>query len=214
MKTTLDFGILSFVSLFTMVNPVGVLPVYLSMTAGLTPQQVRRTALKAIITALLILLGFKFTGEIIFDFFSISVNSLRIVGGIIFFVMGYEMLQARLSRTKIEEEDVHAYVNDIALTPLAIPVICGPGAITSVIILSEDAETISQHGALLVAILAVMGLTYAALLGAERIMGRLGDNGTKVLMRLMGLIVMSIAVEFFFAGLKPIIRDIYLFTIQ
>lgn len=214
MNTTLDFGILSFISLFTMVNPVGVLPVYLSMTAGLTPQQVRRTALKAIITALLILLGFKFTGEIIFDFFSISVNSLRIVGGIIFFVMGYEMLQARLSRTKIEAESVHAYVNDIALTPLAIPVICGPGAITSVIILSEDAETISQHGALLVAILAVMGLTYAALLGAERIMGRLGDNGTKVLMRLMGLIVMSIAVEFFFAGLKPIIRDIYLFTIQ
>lgn len=213
MKTTLDFGILSFVSLFTMVNPVGVLPVYLSMTAGLTPPQIRRTALKAVITALLILLGFKFTGEIIFDFFSISVNSLRIVGGVIFFIMGYEMLQARLSRTKIEAESVHAYVNDIALTPLAIPVICGPGAITSVIILSESADSLSQHGALLVAIGVVMGITYAALLGAERIMGRMGENGTKVMMRLMGLIVMTIAVEFFFAGLKPIIRDIYLFTI-
>lgn len=213
MKTTLDFGILSFVSLFTMVNPVGVLPVYLSMTAGLTPPQIRRTALKAVITALLILLGFKFTGEIIFDFFSISVNSLRIVGGVIFFIMGYEMLQARLSRTKIEAESVHAYVNDIALTPLAIPVICGPGAITSVIILSESADNLSQHGALLVAIGVVMGITYAALLGAERIMGRMGENGTKVMMRLMGLIVMTIAVEFFFAGLKPIIRDIYLFTI-
>lgn len=93
-----EFFLLSFISMFTMVNPIGVVPVYAAMTAKLSPQESHRVARRAVLTALFILLAFALTGQWIFRFFSISANSLRVVGGVIFFFMGYEMLQARLTR--------------------------------------------------------------------------------------------------------------------
>jgi multiple antibiotic resistance protein len=204
----LNFALLSFVSLFTMVNPIGVIPVYTAMTANLSPQESRKVAFKAVFTAFLILLIFALTGEFIFKFFGISVNSLRIVGGIIFLIMGYELLQARLTRTQYDDETVHEYMSDISVTPLGIPVICGPGAIASSIILMNQASTIEEKGAVIGAIAAIMGLTHLLLLGSKRVMRVIGDNGNKVMMRLMGLIVMVIAVEFFFSGLRPILREI------
>ena len=105
-----EFALLSFISLFTMVNPIGVIPVYTAMTAKLSPQESHRVARKASLTALFILLAFALTGQWIFRFFSISTNSLRVVGGVIFFLMGYEMLQARLSRTQFDDETTHAVV--------------------------------------------------------------------------------------------------------
>ncbi|MCB9453535.1 MAG: NAAT family transporter [Anaerolineaceae bacterium] len=210
MNDPLNFGLLAFASLFTMINPLGVVPVYVSMTASLTKEQARRTALKATVTALAILVVFTLTGQLIFQFFSISVNSLRVVGGVIFFIMGYDMLQARLSRTKHDDEPSQTYVEDIAVTPLAIPMICGPGAITSVIVFAGDAVTVAHQAVLFVVMAGVMVMTYAALRGSQRIMDVIGENGNRVLMRLMGLIVMAIAVEFFFGGLKPILRDIFM----
>lgn len=124
-----EFGLLCFTTLFTMINPVGVMPLYVSMTNGLTSNQSRKVALKATITAGIILLIFAFTGRFLFNFFSISVHSLRVVGGVIFFFMGYEMLNARLSHTKHDDETHIDYANDMAITPLGIPMICGPGAI-------------------------------------------------------------------------------------
>ena len=123
----LEFALLSFVSMFTMVNPVGVIPVYTAMTSKLSPHESHRVARKATLTAFAILLTFALTGQFIFRFFSISINSLRVVGGVIFFIMGYEMLQAHLSRTQFDDEETHEYVNDISITPLGIPIICGPG---------------------------------------------------------------------------------------
>ena len=124
--------------------------------------------------------------------------------------MGWDMLQARLGSIKHtgDEDKIDAYVDDISITPLAIPMICGPGAITNAIILMEDAATIYQKGVLISVIAFVLFLTYLILVGASKITGKLGETGNKVMMRLMGLIVMVIAVEFFFSGLKPIILDI------
>ena len=204
----LNFALLSFVSLFTMVNPIGEIPVYTAMTSNLSPQESRKVAFKAVITAFLILLIFALTGEFIFKFFGISVNSLRVVGGIIFLIMGYELLQARLTRTQYDDETVHEYMSDISVTPLGIPVICGPGAIASAIILMNQAATLEQKGAVIGAIATIMGLTHLLLLGSKQVMKVIGDNGNKVMMRLMGLIVMVIAVEFFFSGLRPILREI------
>jgi multiple antibiotic resistance protein len=204
----LEFALLSFTSLFTMVNPLGVVPIYVSMTGTLDPDQTRATARKAVITALLLLLSFAVTGQLIFSFFGISVNSLRIVGGVIFFIIGFDMLQARLSRTKHDTEAVSEYVTDIAITPLAIPMICGPGAIATVIVLASDASSPPLLLILFLVVLAVMGLTYVMLRSGDRIIKVLGDSGNKVMLRLMGLIVMVIAVEFFFGGLEPILQDI------
>lgn len=207
-KQALEFGLLSFVSLFTMVNPLGVIPVYVTMTSDLSAAESRRVALKASVFATLLLVGFALTGRFIFDFFNISIDSLRIVGGIIFFIIGYEMLQARLTRTKFDRTEPAEYAEDIAITPLGIPMLCGPGAITSVILLMNESHTIGSKLALLTAVLLVMGLTHIFLLSAQQLTRLVGESAKKVMMRVMGLIVMMIAVEFFFNGIKPILKDI------
>ena len=203
-------AILIFTSFFTIINPLGTMPIFMSMTSSLSKTHRKQTAKKATIVAFLTVIAFAFSGQILFNFFGISVNSFRIVGGIIFFMMGWDMLQARLGNFKhTEDEDqIDAYVEDISVTPLAIPMICGPGAITNAIILMEAAPKISQKIVLISVIAFVLLLTYLILVGASKITEKLGATGNKVMMRLMGLIVMVIAVEFFFSGLKPILLGI------
>lgn len=204
------FALIIFTSFFTLINPLGTMPIFMSMTSTLSDKRRKQTAKKATIVAFATILAFAFSGQLLFEFFGISVNSFRIVGGVIFFAMGWDMLQARLGKIKHtdDESKLDAYVDDIAITPLAIPMICGPGAITNAIILMEDAQDISQKAVLIVMITLVLWLTYLILIGASKITHKLGETGNKVMMRLMGLIVMVIAVEFFFSGLKPIILDI------
>jgi multiple antibiotic resistance protein len=122
--------------------------------------------------------------------------------------MGMDMLQARIGTVKIKDSEVKTYVNDISVTPLAIPMICGPGAITNSIVLMEDASTFTRKIVLFGTILLVLLITYIIFYSSSRIIKILGQTGINVMMRLMGLIVMVIAVEFFFSGLKPIILDI------
>lgn len=204
------FALLVFTSFFTLINPLGTMPIFMSMTTTLSKQRRKQTAKKATLIAFLAIIVFAFSGQILFKFFGISVNSFRIVGGVIFFAMGWDMLQARLGHIKHtdDEDKIDAYVEDISVTPLAIPMICGPGAITNAIILMEDAADISQKVVLVTVIALVLLLTYLILIGAGKITDKLGETGNRVMMRLMGLIVMVIAVEFFFSGLKPIIFGI------
>jgi len=201
------FALLVFTSFFTLINPLGTMPIFMTMTATLSKQRRKQTAKKATIIAFLTIVAFAFSGHILFDFFGISVNSFRIVGGVIFFTMGWDMLQARLGHIKHtdDEEQIDAYVDDVSVTPLAIPMICGPGAITNAIILMQDAHKYPQKITLIAVIALVLFITYLILIGASKITDKLGVTGNKVMMRLMGLIVMVIAVEFFFSGLKPIV---------
>jgi multiple antibiotic resistance protein len=208
MDKLLEFGLLAFASLFTLVNPLGVIPVFTTMTAEMSPEDAKSVAYRAVIVALSTMILFALSGKFIFDFFNISINGLRIVGGILFFMAGYDMLQARLIRTKSEGQSIKEFGHDIAITPLGIPLICGPGAITASIVLMNDAVLVSQKIFLFIAMILVMSVTLFFLLGARKVMNFLGENGNKVLMRIMGLIVMVIAVEFMFSGLKPIVRDI------
>ena len=205
---TVRFFLLALVTLATMVNPIAVLPLYLSLTAGLPPGAARGVARRAVATALAVLVVFALAGQLVFRLFGVSVDSLRVVGGVIFFIMGYEMLQARLSRTRHDEEHPAEYAADVALTPLGIPLIAGPGAITSVVLLWADAADAGRKVAVLAAVALVLAATLAALLGAERLQARLGPGFAKVQLRIMGLITMMIAVEFFFGGLKPIVRQL------
>lgn len=210
MDSYYTFAILVFTSFFTLINPLGTMPIFMSMTKSLSIKQRNYTAKKASIVAFFTILAFAFSGQILFKFFGISVNSFRIVGGVIFFAMGWDMLQARLGSIKHTEDEnkIDAYVDDISITPLAIPMICGPGAITNAIILMEGSETIIKKAILISVIFLVLLITYLILVGSSRITDKLGETGNKVMMRLMGLIVMVIAVEFFFSGLKPIILSI------
>lgn len=208
MSDIIAFGILSFTSFFTLINPFGTMPIFMTMTADLDQSHRTKTAKKASIVAFITIIIFAFSGQLLFNFFGISVNSFRIVGGVIFFLMGMDMLQARLGKVKLKDSEIKTYVNDISVTPLAIPMICGPGALTNAIVMMEDATTIEMKAILICAIFAVLLLTYLILYSSSKIIKILGETGVNVMMRLMGLIVMVIAVEFFFSGLKPIILDI------
>ena len=208
MQNLLTEFLLYFTSFFTLINPLGTMPVFLSMTSGLNERERAQTARKAVIVATITMLAFAFTGQMLFRFFGISIDSLRVVGGILFFAMGYDMLQARITRVKITDSEIEGYVNDISITPLAIPMLCGPGAITNAIVLMEDAHGTTSVLVLVASILVIGVVTLLVLLGASRITKFLGDTGNKVMMRLMGLIVMVIAVEFFLAGIRPFIDSV------
>ncbi len=181
------------------------MPIFMTMTSELDVKHRTATAKKASIIGFITIIMFALSGQLLFNFFGISVNSFRIVGGVIFFIMGMDMLQARLGKVKIIESEMKSYVSDISITPLAIPMICGPGAITNAIVLMEDASTFERKLILFAAIFVVMLITYLILYSSSRIIKLMGQTGINVMMRLMGLIMMVIAVEFFFSGLKPII---------
>jgi multiple antibiotic resistance protein len=187
-------------------NPLGIMPVYLTMTASLTKRERNKTAIKAVITATVTLIMFSFLGKYLFDFFGISVSGLKVVGGIIFFFVGYDMLNARLSRIKISEDEVEEYVDDISITPLGIPMIAGPGAITNAIVIMGDAHNITSKVLVVVSIVIVALVVLFTLLGASGIIKFIGDRGIKIMTKLMGLIVMVIAVEFFFSGITPYVQ--------
>lgn len=209
MDETLSFALLSLTSFFTLINPLGSMPIFMSMTADLSEIERRKTAKKASIVAFFTLLAFALTGQLLFKFFGISANSFRVVGGVIFFIMGMDMLKARIGQVKIKDDEVKKYVKDISITPLAIPMICGPGAITNAIVLMEDATSFVKKIILFLSISIIILLTYLTLYSATKLMKMMGETGINLMMRIMGLIVMVIAVEFFFSGLKPILLDIF-----
>ncbi len=200
--------LLYFTSFFTLMNPMGIMPVFLTMTSELSKKERRKTAIKATVTATLVLIAFAFLGEYLFSFFGISVSGLQVVGGVLFFIMGYDMLNARLSPLKITPEEVDRYVDDISITPLGIPMIAGPGAITNAIILMGESKSFADSSLVIGSIVLVAIVLMLVLLGAVGITKLLGEKGNKIMMKLMGLIVMVIAVEFFFAGITPYIQAI------
>lgn len=207
MERLFQFSLLAFTSLFTMVTPFGVIPLFTTITSKMPTNEVRKIAFKGVLTAFIIMVVIALAGNFIFDFFHISINGLKIVGGILFFMSGYDMVQAKLSRLKEEGQSFSEFVNDFAITPLGIPIICGPGSITVTIVLYNDARGLTEKLILFAVIVVVLLITYALLVGSKKLLSFLGDNGNKVLMRIMGLIVMVIAVELMFAGLKPIVQD-------
>ncbi len=204
----LDFALLTFTSLFTVINPISIIPAYLALTEDNTMEESRMIALRATLVAFTVLLLFAIGGNLIFAFFNISLPALKIVGGIIFFMVGYDMLQARISKTKVSPNEKVKDEGDIALTPLGIPLISGPGSITAVVVFMKESTIMEKRLLLLFSILLVMTITYLILFGARQILRFIGTNGNKLLLRIMGLIVMVIAVEFFFSGLRPLVRDI------
>ncbi len=211
MQDLIPLFLLYFASFFTLINPLGSMPVFLAMTGNLSPKGKRTVAFRAVLTALIILVVFAFAGHMLFRFFGISADGFRVVGGIIFFLMGYDMLNAKLSsfkQVKKEGSTTDTEGEDIAITPLGIPMIAGPGTITNAIVLMEDAPDIPAKMVLLFTILFVLFLTYTIYAGGASITRFLGDMGNKLLMKIMGLILMVVAVEFFFAGLGPILRRI------
>ena len=208
METIIPFALLCFTSFFTLTNPLGTMPVFLTMTNGLSEDERKHIIRRATIVSFIILIAFTLCGQFLFKFFGISTNGFRIAAGFIILKIGYDMLQARYSSAKLNQEEIKAYVNDISITPLSIPMLCGPGAIANGIILMSDASTWELKTTLITMIAVVYVLSYIVLRLSTRLVKLIGETGNNVMMRLMGLILMVIAVECFVGGLKPILIDI------
>lgn len=208
MDSLFPFALLCFTSFFTLINPLGTMPVFLSMTAGMSNEERKRIITKATLVAFLIMILFTVFGRFLFQFFGLSTNGFRIAGGIIILKIGYDMLQARYTHIKINEKELEHVENDISVTPLAIPMLCGPGAIANGIVLMEDAQDWVKKCTLMGVLALVFFITYFILRTSTKLVKLMGETGNNVMMRLMGLILMVIAVECFVSGAKPILIDI------
>ena len=121
MDTIIPYALLCFTSFFTLTNPLGTMPVFLTMTNGLSDDERKHIIKRATIVSFVILVAFTLCGQFLFKFFGISTNGFRIAAGIIILKIGYDMLQARYSSAKLKEDEIKAYVNDISITPLSNP---------------------------------------------------------------------------------------------
>lgn len=202
------FIFICFTSFFTLTNPLGTMPVFLTMTAGMDEAERASVVKRATIFSFCTLITFTLLGQFLFSFFGISTNGFRIAAGIIILKVGYDMLQARFTNTKLKDEEIKAYARDISITPLSIPLLCGPGAIANGIMLMDSATTITLKSILVGMIAFIYVITYFILRYSTRLVKVIGETGNNVMMRLMGLLLMVIAVECFVAGFRPIIISI------
>ena len=202
----MDHYLIYVASLFSMINPLGVVPMYISLTENLGRKQKRNVVFKATLTAFVTLTLFALAGQYIFAFFGVSTGALQMVGGVVFFIMGWEMLRGKTVPRKLDDETDDEFGDDIAITPIGIPMITGPGVITMVIMYMRSTESFSQKSTIVLAIFTACFLTAAILFCGRYILGLLGPAISKIMMRIMGLIVMGIAFEFFFAGLKQFVK--------
>ena len=208
METVFPFALLCFTSLFTITSPLSTMPVFLTMTQSLDEKERRAVAIRATLVACCALLLFVLAGQFLFKFFGISTNGFRIVGGIIIFRIGFDMLQAKYTPMNLRKEEIKEYANDVSVAPLGIPLLCGPGAIAKAIVLMQEAHSCEMKTALIVALVLVYGVTFCLLRWAGQLVKFIGETGNNVMMRLMGLILMVIAVECFVSGARPILTEI------
>jgi multiple antibiotic resistance protein len=206
----LTFAMTAFSAVFSVVDPPGVVPVYIAMTAADSKEHKRRTALRASITMTLALCIFAASGEYILRFFGISIGSFRIAGGVLLLLLSIDMLRAQPSRqrTTPEEEAEGLEKPDVSVFPLAIPMLSGPGAFATVMMLMTRAHTIAQRGMVMIAIAANGALVFGVLLGATYAERRLGKTGMNVLQRVMGLLLAAIAVQFVVDGARDVLPHV------
>lgn len=196
------------ISLFAIVNPIGAIPIYISLTDEYRPEDRARIVRITPVAVVAILLVTLISGEFILRFFGISVDSFRVGGGILLLLMSISMLQARTSRTAhtSDEAEETADRETIAVVPLAIPLLSGPGAISTVIVYAYKAKGISAYLITSAGILLIGLAIYLSLLAAPYIAKKLGRTGINIITRIMGLILAAIAVEFITTGLKNIFQ--------
>ena len=207
-NTEIQFLVLCLSTMFTLVNPLGITPIFVVMTERFSKTDRVQIAKKGIITGTIILVVFTFLGSIIFNLYGITIEAFQIMGGILFFRSGLRMLEAQVGRsrsTESEREEIKD-ADEIAISPIGVPLITGPGAITGVMLLSGQTPSNYSIGTLLIAVLITMTVFYYILRAGDGLGKRIGVTGMRVIQRIMGLILMVIAVQFVINGIETIIN--------
>jgi multiple antibiotic resistance protein len=191
-------------AMISVLNPLGAIPIFLSMTKTATKKDIKSIAQNCALTVFITLTISLFIGENILAFFSISISSFKVGGGILIGIMGLSMLKAERAPTKMNDEEAtdKNMQKELGVVPLAIPLLSGPGAISSCIIYAEKVQGVAIWGALIFSLLIISFIIFLILLNSRLIKKTLGSIGLNVLTRIMGLILMALAVEFVVSGVK------------
>jgi multiple antibiotic resistance protein len=202
----LSFALLSLSSIIIIVNPLGATLIYVSFTTTMEPPARDAIAKDACRFALIILLTVAVLGTWILQLFGITLEAFRIAGGILLFGIGMEMVYAKTSRTKLTATEKYESrdIEDVAIMPLAIPMIAGPGAITTTIVLMNEAITITPVaiGIVFSSILLSIAVTYFMMRNSEYIMKKIGQREYRAINRLLGMLLIAIAVQFVINGIR------------
>nr|WP_315384918.1 MarC family protein [uncultured Sphingomonas sp.] len=200
----IELFVSSFVTFFVIIDPPGCAPIFAGLTAGTNAVHRRAMAVRAVMVASIILLGFALFGEALLHALGISLNAFRIAGGIMLFLIALEMVfEKRTERREDRAEKVKAEDPvDISIFPMAMPMIAGPGSIASVMLLMAQSKGIEQSATVLAAMLAVLLLCVLALLAAGPIMRIVGARIEAVVSRLLGVLLAALAVQFVIDGIR------------
>ena len=194
-----------FVAIFAIANPIGIIPFFTAITGDYSPDEQRQVAKKAVMMATGTLIVFALIGRYIFLFFSITIPAFRIAGGILLFSVAFTMLFGAMPGTKTTEVEKRESIGreDVGITPMGIPMIAGPGTISTVMLFISRGD-LAVTLAVLGSVLIIMGLTYVCLANADRIFARMGKVGALAISRIMGLILATVAIQFLINGAHEI----------
>jgi multiple antibiotic resistance protein len=201
------FALVTFTSVLFIVDPVAAIPTYLVITQQETPLERRRTARRACLAMTVLLVVFAATGTMLFQAFGITLPAFRTAGGLILWFVAMDMLHGERRTQEGRDELYEGQIKeDVALTPLAIPMLAGPGAISTAIVVAGQARGAVQTAVVYASIVLTGFISYLSLRLGEPLLGRLGKTGIRVVTRVMGLILAAVAVQFVFSGVREAFR--------
>ncbi|MDX8349778.1 MarC family protein [Cognatiyoonia sp. IB215446] len=202
--TELPALIAAFTTMFIIIDPPGLAPVFIALTQGMSAAQRRAIAVRACVVSAVLMVLFLFLGETVLGFIGISMDAFRIAGGVLLFLTALDMLfqkrQARREESAAEGQAEHH--DDPSVFPLALPLIVGPGAITTIILLAGEAQRAVDFGAIAGVLLAVLFIVFMAFLAAPSIERALGKTGLNIVTRVLGMLLAALAVQFVLDGLR------------
>jgi multiple antibiotic resistance protein len=203
MTTYLQFALVTFTSLLFIVDPIAVIPTYLVITQGQSVEQRQRTALRACIAAGVLMTIFGIAGTGIFKVFGITLPAFRIAGGLILWLVAMDMLHGERTTQESTEEIVEGQEKeDVAFTPLAMPMLAGPGAISTVMVLAGQSHTIAGNIAVYGSVWLTAIICWLTLRAGDRLISIMGQTGIRVMTRIMGLLLAAVATQFVITGAR------------
>ncbi len=200
----MEFLFNAFVTLLVVVDPLGLAPIFAALTQGYAEERRRETAIRGTILGSVILFVFALVGDVLLDSLGITLPAFRIAGGMLLFLLALDMIFARPSGMRsrsVREQEEDDYEGDVSVFPLAIPLLAGPGAITTVL-LYTGGRSPAEVGVFAGVLLIVLFLTLLSLLLASRVMSLFGETGANVLSRVLGVLLAALAVQFVLDGIE------------
>lgn len=190
----LEFALVTVTSIVAIMNPASTVAIYIALTGDMNLKERRRVIAKSMKISFLVLAFFAFTGQLLFSIFNVTLAAFKIAGGILLVTAAFTMLNPKKKEFSGEE------LENIAIVPLAFPLTAGPGTITAVILLASEASRLPEAFLVFVGIFAGVAVSYLGMMYAPKILKLLGEEGLRVITRLMSIVVLAIAVQFVISG--------------